>query len=414
VLLERSGKLGGRAATQVRGGVHFNLGPHALYCRGHAFRLLRELGVPFSGRFPDAARGLVLDGDSTHPIPLGLGVLLGSRLLGLREKWRLVRTLMALDRLDTRGLDRVPLQDWLNRAVGAGKAAALLRMFVRVGTYSDDPGRLSAGAALDQLKLGLAGNVWYLDGGWQTLVDGLRDAASGHGAEIRGGARVESVRDVEGGVAVMLAGGEELRGLAAVLAVGPDEACSLLGLPPDAPMARWASARIPVRASCLDVALERLPTPGRHVAFGLDRPLYYSVHSASAALAPEGVAVLHLMKNLGGGPESPSEAVEDELEALLDRLQPGWRDRVIERRFLPKMTVAHALPRAEEGGLSGRPGVSLRERPGVFLAGDWVGAEGLLADAAAASAEEAARRVLDAPATSPRQVQTRSVSHVGR
>ena len=53
---------------------------------------------------------------------------------------------------------------------------------------------MSAGAALQQLKLALAGNVWYLDGGWQTLVDGLHDHAAARGAEFRTRARVDAVK----------------------------------------------------------------------------------------------------------------------------------------------------------------------------------------------------------------------------
>ena len=53
----------------------------------------------------------------------------------------------------------------------------LLAALFRLSTYCDDPEQMSAGAAIDQLKLALAGNVWYLDGGWQTLVE--RPARSG-------------------------------------------------------------------------------------------------------------------------------------------------------------------------------------------------------------------------------------------
>ena len=60
------------------------------------------------------------------------------------------------------------------------------------------------------------------------------------------------------------------------------------------------------------------------------------------------------------------------------------------------MTVAHGLPLAESYGLRGRPPVTIRERRNVFLAGDWVGTEGMLADASAASALESARLVLAA------------------
>src|SRR4051812_27120641 len=69
VMLERAARLGGRAATHVREGVHFNLGPHALYRRGHAFRLLEELGVRVSGRVPDPGRGLLIDGENAYPLP---------------------------------------------------------------------------------------------------------------------------------------------------------------------------------------------------------------------------------------------------------------------------------------------------------------------------------------------------------
>jgi hypothetical protein len=69
------------------------------------------------------------------------------------------------------------------------------------------------------------------------------------------------------------------------------------------------------------------------------------------------------------------------------------------------MTVAPSVPRADEAGLAGRPGVEVRDRPSVFLAGDWVGPEGMLADASAASARAAARRVLEV-------LTTRSI-HVG-
>jgi phytoene dehydrogenase-like protein len=335
IVLERAGHLGGRAATHVDRGIHFNLGPHALYRRGAAFRLFQELKVPFTGRFPNPGRGLLLDGEAAYSLIQGPASLLASRLLTLREKWRLARLLGSIGRLDARPLDRVPLATWLAERAGAGKLAALLRALFRVSTYTDDPGRMSAGAAIDQLRLALAGNVWYLDDGWQSLVDGLRDAADGHGAQIRTGARVESVRCDADGVDLDLSGGDRLRGRAAILAVPPDVACRLLDLPDDAPLARWSAGRVPIQAACLDVALSDLPRPETRFALGLDRPLYYSVHSTAARLAPSGVAVLHAMKYLGGEESGPSGSAEGELEDVLDRLQPGWRDRVIERRFLP-------------------------------------------------------------------------------
>ena len=102
------------------------------------------------------------------------------------------------------------------------------------------------------------------------------------------------------------------------------------------------------------------------------------------------------MKYIGNDTATPTQAVEHELECFLDQFQPGWRAHILQRRFLPAMTVAHSLPLAESYGLRGRPPVTIRERRNVFLAGDWVGTEGMLADASAASAAESARLVLAA------------------
>jgi phytoene dehydrogenase-like protein len=410
VVLERSSRPGGRAMTLVERGIHFNLGPHALYCRGLAYQLLKELEIPFTGGFPNARRGCLTDGDRSYAIPRGVGSALASRLLSIGEKVNFLRLVAGLPRLDARGFDRVSFDDWIGQAAGTGNLARLVRMLTRVSTYIDDRDRLSAGAAIDQLKQALSGGVWYLDGGWQTLVDGLRARLLQQGVELRTGVRVRSVGVEDDGVAVELATGDVLQSGTAVLAIDPPGAIDLLGLPDDAPLARWAADCIPVRAACLDVALSHLPLPQQCVAFALDRPLYFSVHSASAELAPTGVAVLHVMKYLGASRERPAEEVESELEAYLERLQPGWRAHVVARQFLPGLTVAHSTPRADESGLSGRPAGQVDGQPNVFLAGDWVGPHGMLADASAASAREAARRVV--AALSARSIRVGgSVSH---
>ena len=75
------------------------------------------------------------------------------------------------------------------------------------------------------------------------------------------------------------------------------------------------------------------------------------------------------------------------------RLRPGDRlsdDDVVTRRFLAKMPAYTAMPRAHPRG-RGRPGRYVAGMSGVFVAGDWVGDRGLLADAVASSATAAGR-----------------------
>jgi hypothetical protein len=89
---------------------------------------------------------------------------------------------------------------------------------------------------------------------------------------------------------------------------------------PDTPLARWTAGTVPIKVACLNVALNRLDRPAQRFALGLDQPFYYSVHSAAVKLAPDGIAVLHVMKYLRDGANTSGELSERELEGCLDRL----------------------------------------------------------------------------------------------
>ena len=106
--------------------------------------------------------------------------------------------------------------------------------------------------------------------------------------------------------------------------------------------------------------------------------------------------MIHAAKYLPPDHNDSSESVEQELESLLDLVQPGWRKVIVYRRFLPDMIVMNALPLASLDGTRGRPGPQVVDVPGLFVAGDWVGEEGLLVDASLASARRAAELIVAA------------------
>jgi phytoene dehydrogenase-like protein len=156
----------------------------------------------------------------------------------------------------------------------------------------------------------------------------------------------------------------------------------------------WAEQTIPLRAACLDVALQRLPDPGRIAVLHLDRPLFYSVHSLGAKLAPDGGALLHIIKYLRPDEQGEAKADQHELEAWLDELQPGWRDVVIAQQFLPHIQVSSDMLQAQRGGQTGRPGPAVPDVRNLYVAGDWVGQVDHLANASLVSAQQAAQMFL--------------------
>ena len=384
-LLERSSSVGGRATSRRESGCLLNQGPHALYLGGPAARMLAELGVRWSGTVP-GSKYFFAERDGRHfPLPMGALSLLSTGLVGLGGKLEVARVLGTLKERASSPLDGVTVADWLTERVRDPHARSFLEALIRVTTYCADTGRMSAGAALSQMAHATKHGVVYVDGGWQTLVDGALASAEAAGVRVITGA---GVRAVEAGPTVVMDDGSRVDAEGAILAVGPHAAAELTR---KAMVSRAASEAVPCRAVCLDVALSRLPNPSHHFTLGIDRPTYLSVHTAFAKLAPEGSAVVHVAKYLTGDGDANDRA---ELEALLDRAQPGWRDVVLYQRFLPKMTVTQTIPLATSRGLHGRAPVVVGDVPGVFLAGDWVGDEGMLLDAALASASRASELAL--------------------
>jgi hypothetical protein len=135
-----------------------------------------------------------------------------------------------------------------------------------------------------------------------------------------------------------------------------------------------------VIAACLDAGVDAPPAPG--YVLGIDEPLYATTQSPPARQAPEGAAVVAVLRY------GRSDGSREQLTRYL-RHAGVTENHIVVQRFLPRMVVAATMPRAAVGGLPGRPSVGASGVEGVFLAGDWVGPEGLLTDAALASGRQA-------------------------
>jgi phytoene dehydrogenase-like protein len=387
VVLERSADVGGRGATQRRDGFLLNQGPHALYRRGAGMAVLRALDVVPRGGVPAAAGGLAIARGGMHALPGGAVSMLTTSLLRIPEKLEFGRLLARIGSLDPAALDRTPVASWLRRTLRHDGSRRMVEALVRLTTYVNAPERMSAGAAVRQIQAALAASVLYLDDGWDQIVAALGARAEAAGARIRTRTRVASV---EPGVAVVTDDGERLPAEVVVLATPPQDAARLVR---SVALGAAVAGLTAVPAACLDVCLARLPRPRATFALGVDEPTYCSVHSAAARLAPEGGAMIHVLRYLEPGGAGDGRDDERSLEDVLDLVQPGWRDVLVHRRFLPHMVVSHALPAAATGGLAGRPDVHVADVPGVLLAGDWVGPTGHLVDASLASALAAAEAI---------------------
>jgi phytoene dehydrogenase-like protein len=297
--------------------------------------------------------------------------------LGARGKAQLARLLGLLPRIDAAKLEGRSVSDWFAGQSLRPDTEALARAVLRLSTYVADQDHFGADAAVAQLQSAAKAGVIYLDGGWGQLVDSLTRLV-----EVRRGTTVRGLDAAAGKVAVRTDDGV-VTARSVVLAAGtPDATRSMLPTDPG-----WGDLGEPVTAACLDVGVARVPTPG--YVLGVDQPLYGTTQSPPARQAPDGQGVVAIIRY------QARSAAEDrpQLEGHLGQIGVDEAD-IRASRFLARMVVTGVLPRADRGGLRGRPAVTATGMPGVFLAGDWVGPVGLLADASLASAREAATAAL--------------------
>lgn len=405
-LFEKAPTVGGRAVTRESGAFLFNRGIHALYTGGVASRVFEELGVSYGHGTPQET--FVLDGRELRPFPTSPSQFLRTDLLGAGDKMALVRFLAVLSRARPRDLAGTSLQEWLDEKVRRPRLRMLAYSLAYPLVYTSALDLVSAEVFVDKFQRALKHPVHYVDGGWQVLVDGLREVAERAGARVVNGARVEAV-EIEGGRArgVRLRDGSGVRASAVVLAAGPRDASKLVG--EHQALRRVVDGLVPGKVACLDVALSSLPSPGVPVVQDLGGPRFMTAQSLYSRVAPEGSALIYTFKQLD--PRTPGDPREDErdLEDLLDAAQPGWRDVLVDRQYLPRIEAVGALPIAESGGFAGRPGPRVPGTVDLYLAGDWVGPEGFLVDASAASARSAARSILEDSPWAWREVTAGSV-----
>lgn len=394
-LFEKAPILGGRAATQGIDGFLFNRGIHALYTGGAASRALEELDVTYGHGSPKET--FVLQGGELHPFPSSLSQFLRTDLLDAGDKLALVAFFAALGRAKPGDLARTSVQEWLDRKVRRPRLHRLIVSLAYPLVYTSALDLVSAEVLVDKFQRALKHPVHYIDGGWQVLVDGLRTAAERAGVRIVSHARVEAV-ELGGARAqgVRLRDRSLVQASAVVVATGPRDAAKLVDGRNDTALRRIVDGLLSGRVACLDIALSRLPFPDRPVVQDLVGPRFMTAQSLYSRVAPEGGALVYTFKQLD--PRRPGDPREDErdLEDLLDAAQPGWRDALIRRQYLPRIEAVGALPTARGGGFAGRPDTRVPGLDGLYLAGDWVGPEGFLVDASVASALRAVRLLLEA------------------
>lgn len=396
IVLESQDRMGGRAITNNKKGINFNLGSHAFYY-GPAYTIFQELGIDqtiFQNVSEFDSHKLIhgIWNEKVYPLPSGIGALLKTSLLSLRDKVKFATVLTKIIKLDADLLPPISLRAWMEENIDSPMVRHLLYVFFRGGTYVLAPDLQLVGPSIKQLQEGLNG-VFYIKRGWDTLIQKLCAEAERLGVTLRTSTKVKSIEHANGVLQEIQCGNDEKIPVShAIITTSPKIASQLVPLAEKTSLKTWEKQAIPIKAACLDIGLRRLPNPKYQFVYGVDQPILMVNASRVKGLElseDASVQVFQLIKFLGQ--ESNPEDDRKDLEKAMDLVQPHWQKEVITKQFLPKMTVVHDFPHLKR---TENPGPAVPEIKGLYIAGDWATHGESLVDGAAASAKRAASHIL--------------------
>jgi len=387
ILIEKQERLGGRGMTNKKNGTYFNLGGHALY-QSDAYETFREFGLRLQGNQPSIdAFGIWKD--KLQVLPTGIGSLMTTPLLSWRGKVEFAGWLAKFGKLDTHAYDKISLRDWIEGHIQDPMVRHIFYSLLRTASYVMAPDLQAAGPVLRQFKSALRG-VLYLDRGWGSMVEELRQVASKLGVQIITKSKVVSIEHSEGIVRhVLCEDGTEIEATHVIVTTPPAVLHQLVPHAEATAIHTWKEQAIEVTGACLDVVLRRLPKPKQQFVYGLDHPVFLSNQSRAAFMNEDNAQVLSLIKYQGKEKDAKKDL--QDLEHALDLIQPGWRNELVDKQYLPKIPVCYDFAHMKR---QVDPGPAVPEIKGLYAAGEWASHGELLVDAATASAKRAVQHIL--------------------
>ncbi len=376
-VVEKRGAVGGRYRVVENEG--FSL-PIAIHFARHGaqgalgellFRqgdstLLRELGTSFS-----------LTDTGVTELPLSIQVFSRTRLIGLRDRLRMMRLIVSL----RSRADLAPVEDLDTWMAGRGfspRLSALLRDIVASMVIHSHPGKVAAREVLESLRrsLDLGVTMTYPVEGWGRIVKSVTDRFLAGGGKLLTDWEVARIECKRGRVqGVVSSAGEAIGAPRVVWSSSPRD---LLHQVDDLdPALRRSLATVrPLAATTLVLALSR-PVSMTTGLWRLSNPSGWALFPSNLAggIAPRGKQVLVACAPTMS-PQSSTEEVAAAMERRLMEIFPGL-ETAIEIRRMHHLPRLHGTDVGVGATRTQRPPVAVPSPRGLFLVGDACAVPGL-------------------------------------
>lgn len=377
-VLEAAPEAGGLAAPADVGPYRWDRFYHVILLSDlHTRRLLAELGLADRLRWGITRTGFYTDGQ-LHSLSTNLEFL-SFPPLTLLDKARLAATILrAASIRDGRPLEQVPVGDWLRRWSGE-------RVFEKIWlpllkSKLGDNWQLASASFIWAIiarmyaarRAGLKREMFgYVDGGYELVLDRLRESVLDGGVVLRTGARVTEIRDAGACVALRLADGTAMEFDHAVTTLPTPAIAATVPQLTEAERARLAGVTYQ-GIVCASLLLER-PLGPYYVTNVTDRWVPFTgVIEMTALVDPErfgGHALVYLPCYLPQGDpfwERGDDEVREAFVGALERMYPAFQRDQVRAFVVSRARQVLAVPTLEYSARHAPPVATSLKRVSVL------------------------------------------------
>ncbi len=375
LILEKSSRLGGRAAVKKKDGYTLDYGIHLVRFgpKSALAETCRRLGHEVE--FLPLGTSYVKDQDGKVKVfPTGPKAFLTSKLFTFKERLKIIALISKLRKADHSSLVNQSVAEWMdeyNLAGGLRRYFHLVSASMLVCPFIE---KASVGELLINtqkvLKVGIS--VMYPKGGWQPLIDLFVDKVNEKG-EVRKGAPVEKVAVTDGKASGVYVKGELIAARKVVLSLPALELDKLLEGVAESSFVETCRRTVPTAGIVLEYGLSESVSDITGLAY-MYKPMSFGIFTSNVepAMAPPGKQMLTWLLPLPAEMFDDKKAIkrqEKALEQALFEFFPGLKDKQEWRRIL-HLPVVDGVEVNINQTIDRRPSFLVPDVEDLFLVGD--------------------------------------------
>lgn len=403
VLYERSPQLGGRAFTYEKSGFILNYGAHAVYGidRHTLSEMQRELRIQFDSKQVDKSKVMYAKDGKLTPAPLDALNIMKTDILPSAQKFRFVAEVALVISDLHRMKNYRTLGDYLDASSAGEDLKELWEHLVCSNFFiSPEDARKVPGAVIQKYYSNLFRSsrpVNYILGSWKVITQQLeKKMAESRRWEMKVREAVETIQQ-EGDQFIIRSKNGEQTFDRVILAMPVQQLAKLLNGTPWEEQIKDYKDAVPTEVLVYDVGFEKVVArPFSYISDMNHKMFITDVSATDHTIVPEGGQLLQGIAYLNDEFEDEDqrkaylEQKQAQMEALLDRYYPGWREATAVKRVSKKAMVASIKNIVTNRLLP----VRMEGMP-FYFCGDGCEGKGELAERAFSSARRAAQMILE-------------------